>query len=130
MTFSAMPMISTPTMTPLIAARPPASETPPRTQAEITESSNPVAAFGWPEVMREASRMPAMPQTRPCSAKIQMRMLTTLTPASREASGLPPIASVFLPKTVRLSTKPKRMKRISMIQIGVGTVRKRDRASW
>ena len=54
--------------------------------------------------------MPAMPQTTPCSAKIQMRVRSTLTPASRDASGLPPMASVLLPKTVRLSTKPKTQK--------------------
>ncbi len=79
--------------------------------------------------MRDDRRIPAIAQMKPCGVKIQIRIVATLTPASREASGLPPIASVFLPKMVRFSTKPNRMNRITMIQMGVGMPRKVESAS-
>jgi hypothetical protein len=52
----------------------------------MTEGSRPVAAFVCPEVMREGSTMPAMAQTMPRRAKIQIRILTTFTPARLDVS--------------------------------------------
>ncbi len=80
--------------------------------------------------MREASRMPATAQMKPWRVKIQIRTRSTLTPASREASGLPPIASVLRrPNTVRFSTKPNTTNSAIITHTGVGTVRKRLSAS-
>ena len=125
MTFSTVPMISTPISTPKMRALPPCSETPPSTHAEITSSSKPCAAFGWPLVMREARIKPASAVTSPCSRKIHTRSRSTRTPAKRAASGLPPMASVLRPKMVWFSSTPNTKKQPPATQIGNGRPNRR-----
>ena len=57
-------------MTQPIDPTPPVKDTPPKTQAEMTWSSNISGGFGWPLVMREASTTPANPAIRPCMLKM------------------------------------------------------------
>ncbi|MNH32128.1 hypothetical protein D3C79_925480 [compost metagenome] len=95
-------------------------ETPPSTQAEMTTSSKPMEVMGWPEVMRDASMMPAMEAISPVMVKMMILVRTTLTPARRAASSLPPMARVLRPKVVLLSSRPKSTKQSAVSQTGVG----------
>ena len=77
MAFSMIARISTPAITWRIMPMPPARETPPSTQAEITVSSKPWPIIGWPEVMREASTTPARAPITPCMAKMMILVRST-----------------------------------------------------
>jgi hypothetical protein len=86
-------MTSAPSSAAFIVPRPPNSEVPPMTAAAIGYSSAwPPPVFVSTERRREASRMPPITAIIETIAKHAMRTLSTLMPARRAASALPPTA--------------------------------------
>jgi hypothetical protein len=63
------PMISTPSMAPMMVPLPPCRAQPPRMAAVIASSSSPwLPEAGWPDMVRPASTMPAIAAAQPLMA--------------------------------------------------------------
>ena len=60
--------------------------------AAITSSSQPNAASGVPELIRDESMIPLNADSAPVIASVCVRTHATLMPESRAASGFPPTA--------------------------------------
>ena len=105
----AMPLSNTPMKTdPSAPTRtlpaPPLSETPPTTAAAIVSSSSPEPRYGTARPTCETIMTPASAAHAPEMAYVVIRTRRTFNPDNSAAAGLPPIAWIARPSTVRRST--------------------------
>ena len=101
-----MPRNSAPNSAPIAVPSPPASSVPPITAADTARNivSDAPAVSGVTELERIASRMPTKPAKKLQSTKLRITTMRTFTPASAAPCLLPPIAIVYMPQRVRVSS--------------------------
>ena len=88
-----LPMSAAPSRAPRIVPRPPARLVPPMIAAVMASSSrNRPALPETAPLTRAVKATPVMPYAKPAMTKSQKMARPTFTPASRAASGLPPMA--------------------------------------
>ena len=94
-----------PIKVPSIEPAPPKRLTPPIMQAAMTRSSIPTPKVGRAEENLEVKNIPTMHARTPIRTYKENVSFFVLIPASLVLCGLPPIARVYLPYLVFLSTK-------------------------
>ena len=98
-------MMSAPSTVPASVNRPPVSAVPPSVTARMASSSS-----SWPALLASAlltlelTIRPASPAARPQKVYTQSVSVPARTPATRAASGLPPMARMNRPSAVRDSS--------------------------
>ncbi len=104
-----MPRTIAPNSAPMTVPSPPVSSVPPITAEAMAENMISVPPeSGSIEPMRKASRMPAKPPSTLQSTKLPVLIIRTLMPTSAAPTGLPPVAMVWRPQRVFLSTNCSR----------------------
>ena len=91
------PIINTPAKTPNTVPLPPKKLAPPIITAAMASSSDCKPAFGYPVLVLPTRIMAPMPDKKPHRVYTRTKILLTLIPAARAASGLPPIAKIHFP---------------------------------